>query len=195
MATAGQSDLRCLFNLCIWMGFPILHRNKRAMVVASAAPCPATPQLSDVISMSTPLSQPCLTIEHRHRYSPESQAFVSIHHFSPTDSHHYQNDNSYILCSVHFPFSVYLFIFYVIARFSLSCSVEAYVLYSIMYEHTADQLREATGSLSGKLPAPAHTMRSTSYNASIASRRSVAPMSRLLLDTNTGAYNPGLASG
>jgi hypothetical protein len=79
--------------------------------------------------------------------------------------------------------------------FLLVLLVEAYVLYSIMYEHTADRLREATGSLSGKLPAPAHTIRSTSYNASIASRRSVAPMPGLLLNTNTGAYNPGLASG
>jgi hypothetical protein len=64
--------------------------------------------------------------------------------------------------------------------FSLSHSIKAYVLNSIMYGHTADQLNEAAGLPSGKLPAPpAHTMRSTSHDASIASRRYIPPDDRL----------------
>jgi hypothetical protein len=83
-----------------------------------------------------------------------------------------------------------------ILLFSLSRSVKAYVLNSIMYGHTADQLNEAAGLPSGKVPAPpAPTMRSTSHDASIASRGSVTLTHRLLLDANTGIYTAGLASG
>jgi hypothetical protein len=133
---------------------------------------------------------PTFLREHRHR-SPESKLLsLSITPSTRKDPHHYPHDDGHLLRSVHLPF------FYVIARFSVSRSIKAYVLYSIMYEHTADQLREATGLLSDKLPTPpAHTMRSTSYNTSIASRRSVAPISKLMLDANTGACAPGLASG
>jgi len=65
-----------------------------------------------------------------------------------------------------------------------------------MYMHTANQLNEAAGLPSGKVPAsPARTMPYTSHGTSIASRRSVTLTHRLLLDANTAIYRAGLASG
>jgi hypothetical protein len=161
----------------VWMGLAILQRNNisRGMVVARLSSGPANPS---IVRRHFNVRHCCFPdIPSFYVYSsvlPHGLIRSIIKMTTPTS---YAQYTSHSLCTS-------------------SRSVEAYVHYSIMYEHTTDQLCEATGSLTGKLPVrPAHTMRSTSHNASIASRRSMAPMSRLLLDASTAAYTLGLASG